>query len=39
VCEAALNSVNFFMMAGLNAPTVTTAAGSYNIDYIAAEQR
>jgi len=39
VCEAALNSVNFFMMAGLNAPTVTTAAGSYNIDYVAVEQR
>jgi hypothetical protein len=39
VCEAALNSVNFFMMAGLNAPTVTTAAGSYNIDCVAAEQR
>jgi hypothetical protein len=36
---SAYKDVNFFLMAGLNAPTVTTAAGSYNIGYLAVEQR
>jgi hypothetical protein len=36
---SAYKDVNFFLMAGLNAPTFTTAAGSYNIDYLAVEQR
>ena len=37
--QVALNSVGFFLMAGLDAPTVTTAAGSHSIDYVAVERR